>query len=138
MCRIIFWNTNGKDLTNLVCELAASTAAEVVVLNEPGVAISDTLDALKTKVNQDFFLPLSTNEKRFHCFCRVPAFNLSEVHKGFRTSVRKLTLGQTPDNCTTFITTRCGAFLAIEATGHQARFTTQAVKAHMDGACLIR
>lgn len=93
MCRIIFWNVQRKDLTQLVCDLALATGADVLVLNECAVPISITLQALTKTVDRLFFVPESSSENRFHCFCRHAALDLAEVHKGFRTSVRKLRLG---------------------------------------------
>jgi endonuclease/exonuclease/phosphatase (EEP) superfamily protein YafD len=95
LCRIVFWNVKHKDLTGLVCDLALSTNADVLVLNECPVAVHATLGALQSHVDEHFFLPESNSENRFHCFCRNSAFDLTEVHKGYRTSVRKLRLGVT-------------------------------------------
>lgn len=94
MCRIVFWNLNRKDLTDLVCDLAGSTNADVVVLIESKAEIHDTLAALKSKVDSSYSKPISISDKRFHCLCRQPSFDLSEVHNGARTSVRKLSLGE--------------------------------------------
>lgn len=96
MCRIVFWNLHRKELTNLVCDLALATEADVVVLNECTVPIRTTLRALNSNVDRSFFVPESNSEERFHCFCRNPTLDLTEVHKGFRTSVRKLRLGSRP------------------------------------------
>lgn len=92
MTRIIFWNVNNKDLTRLVCSLAIATTADVIVLNENSVPSADSLRDLRATVSPDFFIPTST-ERRFHCFCRNPRLDMSEVHNGFRTSVRKLSIG---------------------------------------------
>ena len=91
--RIVFWNVNNKDLTNAVCSLASSTMADVLILNENKIPSADTLRALQKNVSVDFYIPLPASENRFHCFCRTPKLDLSEVHSGFRTSVRKLKLG---------------------------------------------
>ena len=93
MVRIIFWNVNNKDLTRLICSLAAETKADIVVLNENSVSSNSTLRELKATVSPDFFIPNSISEKRFHCFCRDSKLDMSEVHDGFRTNVRKLHLG---------------------------------------------
>jgi len=90
--RIIFWNVNNKDLTGTVCSLADSTMADVIVLNENKIPSADTLRELQGNVSNDFFIPRAVSEKRFHCFCRNPELDMSEVHEGFRTSVRKLKL----------------------------------------------
>ena len=95
LCRIVFWNLNRKDLTDLVCDLAAATEADVVVLNESVVPIRTTQQALHSKVDRRFFVPKSSSEERFQCFCRNSALDLTEVHKGFRSSIRKLNLGST-------------------------------------------
>ncbi|TWU59730.1 Endonuclease/Exonuclease/phosphatase family protein [Rubripirellula tenax] len=91
--RIVFWNVKRKDLTNLVCDMAAENEAAIVVLNECKLPIGDTLGALKANVDNRFFIPESNSEDRFQCFCKYPTLDLSEVHKGFRTSVRRLKLG---------------------------------------------
>lgn len=91
-CRIVFWNVNRKDLTPLVCDLAIETAPDVVVLNECPVPIAETLQALRSRGDTGFFVPKSASEDRFHCFCRSAALDLSELHKGIRTSYRRLTL----------------------------------------------
>jgi len=93
LIRIIFWNVNNKDLSGLVCSLATQTSADIVVLNENSVASNTTLRELKTTVSTDFFVPNSMSEKRFHCFCRESKLDMSEVHNGFRTSVRNLHSG---------------------------------------------
>jgi exonuclease III len=94
--RIIFWNVNKKDLTNLVCSITKSNDADVVVLNENQVPIADMLQALRTNVSQDFYCPNSTpsSEERFHCFCRNSELDLSELHALQRSSVRKINIGQ--------------------------------------------
>ncbi len=96
MCRIVFWNLKRKDLTHLVCNLAASTKADVLVFNECAAPIEKTLQALRSNVNKGFFVPTSNSTDRFHCFCRDSVLDLVEVHKGIRTSVRKLRLRARP------------------------------------------
>ncbi|MCI5120969.1 MAG: endonuclease/exonuclease/phosphatase family protein, partial [Candidatus Electrothrix sp. AUS4] len=86
-------NVNNRDLTDAVCALAVSTAADVLILNENTVPSSATLHALQRSVSADFYRPTFISEKRFHCFCRNSKLDLSEVHSGFRTSVRKYRLG---------------------------------------------
>jgi endonuclease/exonuclease/phosphatase (EEP) superfamily protein YafD len=93
LSRIVFWNVHRKDLTGAVCALATSTMADVIVLNENKISNSDTLKALQEDVSGDFYTPKPAAEDRFHCFCRNPKLNLSEVHSGFRTSARKYKLG---------------------------------------------
>jgi len=95
MHRIVFWNLKRKSLTNLVTDIASATAADVVVLTECSESISTTLKALNADVDQEFFVPNSTSHDRFHCFSRVRDLDLSEIHKGFRTSIRKMRLGST-------------------------------------------
>jgi exonuclease III len=93
--RIIFWNVNKKDLTNLVCSITKSTDADVVVLNENEVPSADMLEALQKNVSQDFYYPrVISSEERFHCFCRNTKLDLEEVNVLSRTSVRKLNIGQ--------------------------------------------
>ncbi len=96
MPRIIFWNVNKKDLTSLVCSIAKSNDADVVVLNENKVPIPDMLQALQASVSPDFYCPESTpsSEGRFHCFCKNRDLDLSELHALPRTSVRKINIGQ--------------------------------------------
>jgi exonuclease III len=86
----VFWNLNRKDLTKLVCDLTLANDLDVLVLNECAVSISDTLQALVRNVDRNFFVPVSSSAERFQCFCRNRSLNLIEVHKGFRTSIRKL------------------------------------------------
>lgn len=93
LIRIIFWNVNNKDLSGLVSLLALQTSADVVVLNENSVASDTTLRELKATVSTDFFIPNSMSEKRFHCFSRESKLDMSEIHNGFRTNVRKLHYG---------------------------------------------
>ncbi len=93
MTRILFWNVQKKDLTPIVCALAKSTEADVVVLNENSVAINSTLNALQTDVACEYYVPVSEPEKRFHCFCRDPRLNMREIHAGLRTSVREFPIG---------------------------------------------
>lgn len=93
--RIIFWNVNKKDLTSFICSITASTNADIVVLNENRVSCMKTLQALQDNVSKDFYYPNTspTSEKRFHCFCRNSELDLSEIHSGYRTSVRKIKIG---------------------------------------------
>lgn len=93
LAKILFWNVNRKDLTDLVCLLARSTEADVIVLNEMCVASEVTLEALRREVSSDFQLPAASRQGRFHCFCRNHDLDLSEVYSGDRTSVRSLRLG---------------------------------------------
>ena len=93
LSRIVFWNVNNRDLTDAVCALARSTAADVIVLNENKVSSSETLRALRREVSEYFYIPSPAIGERFHCFCRNSALGLSEVHSGFRTSVRRYKLG---------------------------------------------
>lgn len=93
--RIVFWNLKRKSLTNLVAELALANEADVLVLVECSAPVSQTLQALRSHVDQNFFVPEYISDDRFHCFCRDVALDLTEVHCGFRTSVRKLQLGTT-------------------------------------------
>ncbi len=93
MSQIIFWNVNKKDLTSFVCAIATSTNADVIVLNENSVSSIETLKALQKTVSTDFYCPSASSEKRFHCFCRTHKLDMSEVHSGSRTSVRKFQIG---------------------------------------------
>lgn len=93
MARIIFWNVNKKDLTSFVCAMTASTKADIVVLNENIVSSAETLQALQNKVSNKFYSPGAIPKRRFHCFCRSRESDLSEIHSGSRTSVRKLHIG---------------------------------------------
>lgn len=89
MTRIVFWNVNRSDLTDQVCSIAATTNAEVIILNESSVGRANTLSALRSRVAESFCIPNDGENDRFHCFCRSPSLDFSEVHFGFRTSVRK-------------------------------------------------
>jgi hypothetical protein len=93
LCRIIFWTVKKKNLQDYVCSLAASTRADVIVLNENQTAIDDMLHALQQKVSADFYVPVSTSKRRFHCFNRTRVLDMTEVHSGFRTSVRNFRIG---------------------------------------------
>lgn len=90
---IILWNVHNRDLSQLVCNLAAHTEADVIVLNENSVPCTKILQELHQNVSTDFFIPRSYSEQRFHCFCRSQKLDMSEVHSGFRTSVRNLRIG---------------------------------------------
>ncbi|HQU46747.1 MAG TPA: hypothetical protein PK867_28345, partial [Pirellulales bacterium] len=73
--------------------MALATDSDVIVLNECAAPIAETLRALQSSVDKDFFVPRSASQDRFHCFCRSAALDLSEIHKGIRSSFRKLRLG---------------------------------------------
>ena len=94
MLRVIFWNVNKKDLDDYICSIAASTNADIVVLLENGVSSKKTLQSLRINVSQDFYYPkiISTARERFHCFCRTPELDLSEIHSELRMSARLLYL----------------------------------------------
>jgi exonuclease III len=94
--RIVFWNVNRTDLTSLVCSLAKTTSADVIVLNENKVPSQTTLKMLHEEVSTEFFVPRAICEKRFHCFCRNRTLNLTEVHSGFRFSIRTLSVSSNP------------------------------------------
>lgn len=94
MPRIIFWNVNNKDLTDLVCLISASTDADAVVLNENVSSSAKTLQRLKMEVSEEFYCPPAISKERFHCFCKSRALDLSEVHAGQRTSVRNFQVGR--------------------------------------------
>jgi exonuclease III len=94
--RIVFWNVHRKDLTDFVCAIAESTMADIIVLNEDKVAKGETLLALKQNVSADFYNPIlsfPSSESRFHCFCRKPSLDMSEIYGGSRTSTRRLRIG---------------------------------------------
>jgi len=93
MSSVIFWNVNRKDLTALVCSLADETMADAVILNENSVSRNRILDALRKNVSDDFYIPRTISDKRFHCFCRNPDLDMSQVHSGCRISVRKFRIG---------------------------------------------
>jgi exonuclease III len=95
LCRIVFWNLKHKDLTEHVCNLARETDTDILILNECEVPIRRTAKELVARADSHYFVPRSNSEDRFHCFCRHAKFDLSEVHKGFRTSVRKFVFGST-------------------------------------------
>lgn len=88
--RILFWNVNGKDLTDHVCEIVQAHTADVIVLNECKVSIDETLRQLKSRVASSFLLPSSMSTDRFHCFIRNPVVDMTEIHLGFRASFRQL------------------------------------------------
>lgn len=95
MHRIVFWNLKRKALTEQVAELALANEADVVILAECSALADTTLQTLRSRVDRRFFIPKSISNDRFHCFCRDIELDLTEVHKGNRTSVRKLHLGST-------------------------------------------
>lgn len=92
-CRIVFWNVNRKALSGHIAEMAVATSADVVVLAEYGESAVTTRDRLACDVDSSFFIPSSISDQRFHCFCRVPDLDLTEVHCGMRMSVRRMRLG---------------------------------------------
>ena len=93
--RLLFWNVRRSDLTHLVIPLAGSTAADVVVLNEPPKG-GETLAALKQKIDDAFFEPpagTADRPVRFRCYSRDRTLGLEEKHRFSRMSVRRFTLG---------------------------------------------
>ncbi|MGL4401912.1 MAG: endonuclease/exonuclease/phosphatase family protein [Luteolibacter sp.] len=93
--RIVFWNLNRKSLTTLVTELVQVNEADVLILAECSAPAETTLEALRLHVDPMFFMPRYNSNGRFHCYCRNSELDLTEVHSGFRTSVRKLRIGST-------------------------------------------
>ena len=82
-------------MTDSVCAIAASTDADVVVLNEDQVPSTDTLQQLQRSVSKNFYYPkVISKGERFHCFCKDRSLDLSEIHSGLRTSVRNLKIGR--------------------------------------------
>lgn len=94
LIRIVFWNVDKKDLTDLVCELAKSTSADAIVLCENRVSVETALSSLQKNVSKDFVVPSAVSSDKFHCFCRKSSLDLSEAHSGFRCSVRHFNVGQ--------------------------------------------
>lgn len=76
--------------------MARDTDAHAIILNECAANSQDVLEELRSKVNKDYGIPaLISSESRFQCFCRDKSLDLTEIHKGARTSVRKLNIGST-------------------------------------------
>lgn len=96
LLRIVFWNVNKKNLNHYVCSITASTNADVVVLLENGVSSKETLQSLRVNVSPNFYYPriISTDREKFHCFCRNPELDLSEIHSELRMSARLFQIGQ--------------------------------------------
>ncbi len=69
--------------------------ADVIVLNENKTESSQTLRALQDNVSSNFYIPSASqsSKNRFHCFCKNPVLDMSEIHSGFRSSVRKFRIG---------------------------------------------
>ncbi|MBE9141263.1 hypothetical protein IQ254_29370 [Nodosilinea sp. LEGE 07088] len=93
MLKIIFWNVNKKDLSKFVCAMSTATNTDVVVLCENNVPAKKTLKMLQENVAKEFYCPIHQPTDRFHCFCRNRQLDMSEIHSGNRTSVRKLKIG---------------------------------------------
>jgi exonuclease III len=79
----------------MVCAIAHSTGADIVVLLENEVDVAQTLATLRANVAREFYVPNFSPTQRFHCFCRDHQMDMAEVHisEGVRTSVRKLWMG---------------------------------------------
>jgi exonuclease III len=97
LLRIVFWNVNRSDLTELVCSLTKSTQADIIILNENSVPSEETLTKLCKEVSKDFYIPPQSSNDRFHCFCRNRNLDFSQVHSGFRISVHQLNLISQPN-----------------------------------------
>ena len=82
MVKILFWNVARKDLSSLVCTIAADISPNVVVLNENAANEQDTLRSLQV-VSPTFHIPNTISTGRFHCFSNDQALDLNEVHSGF-------------------------------------------------------
>lgn len=93
MCKILFWNVNRKELSSTISKIANSTNADVIVLCEPSNQSDLTLQVLQQEVSKDFISPYSNSIDRFHCFIRSKNLDLTELHKGKRTSYTKLNIG---------------------------------------------
>lgn len=93
MCRILFWNVNRKELSSTISKIAGSTNADVIVLCEPNDQPDLTLQALQQEVCKGFISPYSNSTSRFRCFIRSKSLDLTELHKGRRSSYTKLHIG---------------------------------------------
>lgn len=91
--RIVFWNVGRRDRSDLVCAMADSLCADVVVLCESGVSSDSILWDLRQKVSKDFYIPVAVPDGRFQCYCRNASLDMSEVHDGFRFSFRRCVFG---------------------------------------------
>ena len=95
VCRILFWNINRSPINDIVVDIAIAQCVDLIVLAECAQNEADTLKKLQNKVDHNFFIPSNMSSDRFHFFCRNQKFDLTEVHKGQRTSYRRLQLGAT-------------------------------------------
>jgi endonuclease/exonuclease/phosphatase family metal-dependent hydrolase len=86
---LLFWNLNKKDLRNLVCDAAIAVSADVVILIETSVALSDTLEALQANVSRQFRSPTAV-PGRFQLFSRNADLDLTEIYSADRVSIRRL------------------------------------------------
>lgn len=93
MCRILFWNVNKKELSSTISKIADSTNADIIVLCEPNDQSDLTLQALQQEVSEGFISPYSNSTNRFRCFMRSESLDLTELHKGRRSSYIKLNIG---------------------------------------------
>lgn len=91
MAKFVFWNLNRKDRRELLCKLAKSTDADVVIVIENASTPEDTLASLKKNVANSFYWPTATWD-RFHLFSKDKRLALNEVFRGSRVSLRRLTL----------------------------------------------
>ena len=74
--------------------LAAETGADVLVVNEPPGDVDETalLQGLR-EIAADFQEPPTGPDRRFRCYTRDADLDLTQMHSGSRTSVRRLRLG---------------------------------------------
>ncbi|MDA1014894.1 MAG: hypothetical protein O3A00_10640 [Planctomycetota bacterium] len=90
--RILYWNIDKKNRTDLIIEAMIEVSADVLVLLENGARREDTLAALQNRASAEFHMPRCA-ETRFQVYSRVQSFDLSEVYGGNRLSLRRLRFG---------------------------------------------
>lgn len=86
---VLFWNINERDEKELICNVAAATSADVLILLESRIEMTAMLRTLNSIASPDFIIPRAV-AGRFQLFSRSRDLDLGECYSGDRVSLRRL------------------------------------------------
>jgi len=78
-----------------ISHIAEHIDVDIIVLCEPGETKDLTLNALQRNVSEQFSTPYSNSTKYFQSYVRADKHDLTELHKGRRSSYTSLALTET-------------------------------------------
>jgi exonuclease III len=86
--KMLFWNTNKKNLDDALCALASDLEVDIILLAEYPSCPASLLSSLRQRVDSSFFEPKRIGE-RFVCLSSDPSLSLNELASEPRFSLRR-------------------------------------------------